>query len=89
MNMPLGAMAASRPIQLAKSKFAPGFAAPRRALRRPISARTSIQVKAFKENAQLQDWRVKQMVEASHRSWSMMAPPAASSHPTLPPAGRA
>jgi hypothetical protein len=65
MSMPLGAKMASRPAQLRKSAFAPGFAAPRRAIRRPIAARSTLQVQAFKENAQLQDWRVKQMVEAS------------------------
>lgn len=45
-----------------RKSFAPGLAAPKRAITRRASS-ASLTVKAFKENSQLQDWRVKDMVQ--------------------------
>ena len=56
-------MGATTRISLNKfSSFTPGFAVPKKHVVRRVPQAT-MQVKAFKENSQLQDWRVKDMVE--------------------------
>ena len=45
-----------------RKSFAPGLAAPKRAVNRRVSS-SNLMIKAFKENSQLQDWRVKDMVQ--------------------------
>ena len=42
------------------STFTPGFVVPKKHVVRRVHA---MQVKAFKENSQLQDWRIKDMVD--------------------------
>jgi hypothetical protein len=54
-------MGATARVTMPKS-FTPGFVVPKKHVARRMPYAT-MQVKAFKENSQLQDWRVKDMVE--------------------------
>lgn len=59
-------MGATARFSIKKTQFTPSFVVPKKhvARRAPHAA---MQVKAFKENSQLQDWRVKDMVETCHK----------------------
>ena len=65
-------MGATAPISFKNSKsFTPGFAVPKKHFTRRVPHAT-MQVKAFKENSQLQDWRVKDMVEVCVSSFDFI-----------------
>jgi hypothetical protein len=59
-------MGATARLSIKKTQFTPSFAVPKKHVARRVPYAT-VQVKAFKENSQLQDWRVKDMVEVYTR----------------------
>lgn len=57
-------MGATARISIKKTQFTPNFVVPKKHVVRRAPHAT-VRVKAFKENSQLQDWRVKDMVEVN------------------------